>query len=186
MKKKRTKRTQHNSLYSDVRDFLHRKTYAGRLAIAEHKSKAARRKALGWDRLSRDQRRKVALAAGVSERIADVWAKIRYRDLPEPWRDVILRNLGAARNPMPKKKQKKKKKTVRRRRANAHRKPIRRRKPARRKNVKRPRRKAVSRRRNSPKRRIRKTTFPIPVTTAQGKKIARWVRTTFGRRVKMQ
>jgi hypothetical protein len=45
-----------------------------------------------WNRLPRAERRRVAVRSGVSASIADTWAKIRYRDLPEGWRERVLEN----------------------------------------------------------------------------------------------
>jgi hypothetical protein len=124
-----------------------------------------RRKRISWDRLSREKRRKVAIAAGVSESIAGVWAKIRWRDIPDGWHDALISNLGAARNPMKKSKRKKKK--------NAARKVVRRTSTRKKKN-------------SRPRRRNRTVTFPIPVTPAQKKKVQRFLTSLTGRRVKMK
>lgn len=126
----------------------------------------ARRKRIAWDRLSREKRRRVAIAAGVSERIADVWAKILWRDIPEGWQDALISNLGAARNPMKKRKTKKKKTTRRR-------------------VTRRPR--TTSRRKNTrARRRNRTVNFPFPVTSAQRTKLKRFLTHVTGRRVKFK
>lgn len=130
------------------------------IGARERARTATRQKRIAWDRMPRPKRRKVAIAAGVSERIADVWAKIRWRDIPEGWKDALIANLGAARNPM-KKTRKRKKKTNRR--------PVRR---------------AAARRKNSRKRN-RKLTFPLPVTPAQRRKVKRFLSQLTGKRVKM-
>lgn len=121
-------------------------------------------KRISWDRLPRAKRRKVALAAGVSEKIADVWAKIRWRDIPEGWKGALLTNLGAARNPMKKSKKKKQKAT--------------------RKVARLPR---TTRKKNSrARRRNRLVSFPFPVTAAQKKKLKRFLSRVTGRRVKFK
>lgn len=143
--------------------------------MGEQPRRITRLKRIAWDRLSKEKRRKVAIAAGVSVRIADVWAQIRWRDIPEGWKGALLTNLEAARNPM--KKKKKRKVTVARRKK---------------KNVRRTAR-SVRRRtlkKNSrARRRNRTVTFPIPVTPAQRKKVLRFLTTITGRsysRVKLK
>lgn len=127
--------------------------------------RVARLKRIAWDRLSREKRRKVAIAAGVSERIADVWAKILWRDIPEGWKGALLSNLEAARNPMKKSRRKKKKNATRR---------------VARRTTTRKKKNSRGRRRN------RTVTFPIPVTPAQKKKVQRFLTSLTGRRVKMK
>jgi len=51
---------------------------------------------------------------------------------------------------------------------------------------KKPRKTTRAKRRNSTRRRNRKITFPVPVTPAQKKKLARWLRTNFGKRVRVK
>lgn len=131
----------------------------------QRRGSVPRLKRIAWDRLSRAKRRKVAIAAGVSEKIADVWAKIRWQDIPEGWKGALLTNLGAARNPMKKRKTKKKKTTRRR--------VTRRPRTTRRKNTR-------ARRRN------RTVNFPFPVTSAQKKKLKRFLDRVTGRRVKFK
>jgi len=58
-----------------------------------------RRKRISWDRMKPAKRRVVALAAGVSESLADTWSRIKWRDIPEGWRDALISHLGAQRNP---------------------------------------------------------------------------------------
>jgi len=60
----------------------------------------ARRKRISWDRMKPANRRLVALAAGVSESLADTWSRIKWRDIPEGWRDALISHLGAQRNPI--------------------------------------------------------------------------------------
>lgn len=123
-----------------------------------------RLKRISWDRLSKDKRRKVALAAGISQKIADVWAQIRWRDIPEGWKDALITNLGAARNPMKKSKKKKKKATG--------------------KVARRPR---TKRKQNTRARRRNKiVSFPFPVTSAQKTKLKRFLHRVTGRRVKFK
>jgi len=50
--------------------------------------------------MSPAKRRLVALAAGVSESLADTWSRIKWRDIPEGWRDALISHLGAQRNPI--------------------------------------------------------------------------------------
>jgi hypothetical protein len=57
-----------------------------------------RRKRVSWDRMKPAKRRLVALAAGVSESLADTWSRIKWRDIPEGWRDALISHLGAQRN----------------------------------------------------------------------------------------
>ena len=45
-----------------------------------------------WNRLSRAERHRVAVISGISASIADTWARIRFRDLPEGWRERLLEN----------------------------------------------------------------------------------------------
>jgi hypothetical protein len=59
-----------------------------------------RRKRISWDRMKPAKRRLVALAAGVSESLADTWSRIKWRDIPEGWRDALISHLGAQRNPI--------------------------------------------------------------------------------------
>jgi hypothetical protein len=133
--------------------------------LGDQPRRITRLKRIAWDRLSREKRRKVAIAAGVSEKIAGVWAQIRWRDIPEGWKSALLSNLEAARNPMKKSKRKKKKAT---------------RKVARRPRTTRKKKNSRARRRN------RTVTFPIPVTPAQKKKVQRFLTSLTGRRVKMK
>ena len=59
-----------------------------------------RRKRVSWDRMKPAKRRLVALAAGVSESLADTWSRIKWRDIPDGWRDALISHLGAQRNPI--------------------------------------------------------------------------------------
>jgi len=59
-----------------------------------------RRKRISWDRMKPAKRRLVAIAAGVSESLADTWSHIKWRDIPEGWRDALISHLGAQRNPI--------------------------------------------------------------------------------------
>jgi len=59
-----------------------------------------RRKRIAWDRMKPTKRRLVAIAAGVSESLADTWSRIKWRDIPEGWRDALISHLGAQRNPI--------------------------------------------------------------------------------------
>jgi hypothetical protein len=60
-----------------------------------------RRKRVSWDRMKPAKRRMVAIAAGVSESLADTWSRIKWRDIPDGWRDALISHLGAQRNPGP-------------------------------------------------------------------------------------
>jgi len=81
---------------------------------------------------------------------------------------------GGKQNPMAQKKRKKRK-TTRARRSTRKVK----------RNTSRARRRTTTRRKNT-RRRNRKITFPVPVTPAQKKKLARWLRTNFGKRVRVK
>jgi hypothetical protein len=59
-----------------------------------------RRKRVSWDRMKPAKRRLVAIAAGVSESLADTWSRIKWRDIPDGWRDALISHLGAQRNPI--------------------------------------------------------------------------------------
>lgn len=162
-----------NALFS-----FHRGMLPGHLRAA---GDVGRRKRIAWNRLSRAKRRKVALAAGISERIADVWAKIRWDDIPEGWKDALLSNLGAARNPMAKKK-----KSVKKRTTKPRRKPIKRavktpwkRKTRKKQNARRRRRVT----RSNPRRRELK--LNLTLNKQQKSRLASFVRRVTGRRVKV-
>lgn len=68
--------------------WLHDRIHAARFQRAKVRASRGTR----WDRLPRAERRRVAVRSGVSASIADTWAKIRYRDLPEGWREKVLEN----------------------------------------------------------------------------------------------
>lgn len=128
--------------------------------------RVTRLKRIAWDRLSKEKRRKVAIAAGVSEKIAGVWAQIRWRDIPEGWKDALLSNLEAARNPMKKRTRKKKKAT--------------------RKVARRPRTTTRKKKNSRGRRRNRTVNFPFPVTRGQAKKLKSFLSRLTGKRVKLK
>lgn len=141
--------------------------------LPEKLRRPERLKRISWNRLTREKRRKVAIATGISPKIADVWSRIRWHEIPEGWKDALISNLGAARNPMQKKR--KKKSTPRRRPAGSKR---------RRTSVRRP---GATRRKNArTRRRNRVVSFPFPVTPAQKTKLKRFLHRVTGRRVKFK
>lgn len=68
--------------------WLHARIHAARFAAAKRRASRGSR----WDRLPRAARRQVAIRSGVSAGLADTWAAIRYRDLPEGWKEKLLEN----------------------------------------------------------------------------------------------
>jgi hypothetical protein len=68
--------------------FLHNQLHALRFRQARRRALKGSR----WDRLSRAERHRIAVRSGVSASLADTWARIRFRNLPEGWRETILEN----------------------------------------------------------------------------------------------
>lgn len=83
-----------NGILSSIGEFIHGKTYAGKLAIAGHRAARADRQSGKWNRMTREKRRAIAMAAGVSSSIAGEWAKLKFRDLPDGWHDAINARLN--------------------------------------------------------------------------------------------
>jgi hypothetical protein len=83
-----------NGIFSSIGDFIHGKTYAGKLALAGHRSAKRDRKAGKWGRMSREKRRDLVTAAGVSPKIAEAWAKLRFEEIPEGWQSAIMARLN--------------------------------------------------------------------------------------------
>lgn len=131
-----------------------------------------------WNRLSHASKKKVAEAAGVSPRVSDAWARLRWSDIPDPAKGSIFSALGAARNPMQKKK--KRKKTQKR-------KPVTRRR--RRPTVRRAAKKKNSRRKNRARRpaaRPRVLNLDVYLSPKNRQRLGRFVSGVTGRRVKVK